>query len=409
MKRYILIAAVLSSFATPSYAGLNEGIAAATAGNYPQAITEFEPLAAAGDPVAQYYLAKLYLEGHGPANDVQRGVDLMTQAAKGNYPEAQAQLGLMYAMGLGVKVDNALAYDWLTKAMTALPDGTRRAVAMANRDTVLQRMTPEQRNAVAAGAPIPAASEPAVAAATPELTPATTPVPAPAPTPEPAPEAAAATAEPTAAPATEPTPAPTATETAALTPAPAPEPAPAPAPEPAPGPTTAKTAEPEAAEKPAEPTPSEATPSEATAAAEPTPTPAPAPAPEPQPAQTAAAEMPAVVDSEPEQSASVEVPAAAPAPATTAPADADKIKTGVRIQMASLPSEDAAWGEWKRISKEFEKQLTGLTAVVETADLGQKGVFYRLQAGPFDTIAAAKERCGQLKEAGLDCLVVGKQ
>ena len=128
MKRYLVIAAALSCLATPSQAGLSEGIAAATAGNYAQAVAEFEPLANAGDPAAQYYLAKLYLEGHGPSNDVPRGVDLMTKAANGKYPEAQAQLGLMYAMGLGVKIDNAKAYDLLIQAVTALPDGTRRAV-----------------------------------------------------------------------------------------------------------------------------------------------------------------------------------------------------------------------------------------------------------------------------------------
>lgn len=356
MKRYFAFAAVLSCLATPSYAGLNEGIAAAAAGNYAQAAAEFEPLATAGDAAAQYYLAKLYLEGHGPANDVPRGVDLMTKAAKSGYPEAQAQLGLMYAMGLGVTVDNALAYDWLSKSITALPDGTRRSVAVANRDAVLQRMTPAQRNAIAGGAPLPAA---AVAEATPEPA---------APAPEPAPEPAA---EPAAAPA--------AMQTAEVTPEPTP-------------------AAPESAETSAE-TPA------STAAVEPSPEPAPS-APEP----AASTEAPATVDSEPEQSSSVEVPAEPAAPATpAAPANTDQIKAGVRIQMASLPSEDAAWSEWKRISQEFKNQVGDLTAVVETADLGQKGIFYRLQAGPFETVAAAKDRCGKLKEAGLDCLVVGKE
>ena len=188
MKRYLVIAAALSCLATPSQAGLNEGVAAATAGNYAQAIAEFEPLANAGDPAAQYYLAKLYLEGHGPTADVPRGVDLMTKAANGKYPEAQAQLGLMYAMGLGVQVDNAKAYGLLTQAVTALPDGTRRTVAVANRDAVLQRMTAEQRAAVGA-APMPAtqsattetpATEPAETTATQSATATEPATPAPA-------------------------------------------------------------------------------------------------------------------------------------------------------------------------------------------------------------------------------------
>lgn len=395
MKRYLVIAAALSCLATPSQAGLSEGIAAATAGNYAQAVAEFEPLANAGDPAAQYYLAKLYLEGHGPSNDVPRGVDLMTKAANGKYPEAQAQLGLMYAMGLGVKIDNAKAYDLLTQAVTALPDGTRRAVAVANRDAVLQRMTPEQR--AAAGATAMPAMDAATAeapAAEPAQTATTTQNAA---APEPAPAATEATVE--AAPAV--------SEPATS------EPAAQPA-EAAPTPTTASTAEPAAEATPA-PKPDqtaaaatgETAPTTETTAPETTATEAAAT--EPATTQTAAAEAPAteapaVVDSEPEQSASVEVPADTPPPAA-----AEKAKTGVRIQMASLPSEDAAWKEWKRISKEFATQVGDLTANVETADLGTKGIFYRLQAGPFDTLAAAKDRCGKLKEAGLDCLVVGKE
>ncbi len=379
MKRYLVIAAALSCLATPSQAGLTEGIAAATAGNYAQAIAEFEPLANAGDPAAQYYLAKLYLEGHGPSNDVPRGVDLMTKAATGNYPEAQAQLGLMYAMGLGVAIDNPKAYGLLTKAVAALPDGTRRAVAVANRDAVLQRMTPEQRAEV--GATTAPATEAAAAPAADSA------------------ETAAATQSAATEPAAEPAaPVPATTATNAAEPAAEASPAATPAPEqtaaatPASGTDAAKPAEATPAAAPAAQTPSTETPAAETPAAETA------------SAEAPAAETPAVVDSEPEQSASVEVPAAAPAPAT-----AEKAKTGVRIQMASLPSEDAAWSEWKRISKDFAAQVGDLTANVETADLGTKGIFYRLQAGPFDTITAAKDRCGKLKEAGLDCLVVGKE
>lgn len=526
MKRCILIATVFSCLATPSLAGLTEGIAAATAGNYAQALAEFEPLAAAGDPAGQYYLAKLYLEGHGPTNDVRRGVELMTKAAQGNYPEAQAQLGLMYAMGLGVKVDNALAYDWLTKAMAALPDGTRRTVAESNRDAVLQRMTQEQRNAVAVSTPLP--TQPIAEAATaPEPAPATdeTTIPQAEPAAQPAATVASAAAEP--APATMPKPAvtkpevvpsvsdaastskPAATETAsepsATASAPEPtssaaEPAaeakaaatdaaataeliPPPQPKPAeeaatssPGAVESKTAsKPEQSEpaepdttaetaesKPAEPAivatgpvaPAVAQTTEATTA-EPKTAPSVAQPAAAQPSALAAqstaskpaepakiAERPAPrstqaaeilkAESTPESAtkpATEEVaeqqPALAPERSTTKPASdatqvasaaapdaapkAEKGKGGVRIQVASLPSEDAAWAAWKQISKDFSDQVSGLTASIETADLGQQGTFYRLQTGPFDTVAAAKDRCAKMKESGLDCIVVGKE
>ena len=70
--------------------------------------------------------------------------------------------------------------------------------------------------------------------------------------------------------------------------------------------------------------------------------------------------------------------------------------------------EAAAWEAWKQISGKYSTQLTGLTAMVESADLGTKGTFYRVQTGPFATVAAAQERCTAMKAAGLDCLVVGK-
>jgi cell division septation protein DedD len=105
----------------------------------------------------------------------------------------------------------------------------------------------------------------------------------------------------------------------------------------------------------------------------------------------------------PAQVASAKAPD--PAPGTEAQKAAP---SGVRIQLVSMPSEQAAWAAWKQLSGKYSSQLTGLTAMVEPADLGDKGKFYRVQTGPFTTVAAAQERCTAMKAAGLDCLVVGK-
>jgi hypothetical protein len=357
MRRILCLAVVMSGLSGPALAGMSEGVAAVTVGDYQKAIAEFQPLAAGGDPAAQYQLAKIYLEGHGPTDGVPQGIDLMTKAANGGHPEAQAQLGLMYAMGLGVPVDNVQAYDWLSKAITALPDGTRRTVAEANRDAVLKRMNASQQAAVAAAGKPAAPAKPAQEAA--------------------AKPPAATAATPTAAPAAKPatTTAPAATKTvteAAATSKPA-------ATETKPAAATSKPAVAET--KPA----AAATNAAATTAKPATTTEAPA--------------------------KTVEKPADKPAQvASAAPANADpKAKpTGVRIQLASLPSEAAAWDAWKQISGKYSAQLTGLTAMVESADLGTKGTFYRVQTGPFATVAAAQERCTAMKAAGLDCLVVGK-
>jgi hypothetical protein len=50
------------------------------------------------------------------------------------------------------------------------------------------------------------------------------------------------------------------------------------------------------------------------------------------------------------------------------------------------------------LSKRFASQLGGLEHRVERVDLGNnKGVFYRLKAGPLPSNAAAKDMCVQLK------------
>ena len=331
MSRILCVAVAMSVLAGPAFAGMSEGVAAVTVGDYPKAITEFQPLAASGDPVAQYHLAKIYLEGHGPADGVPQGIDLMTKAATGGYPEAQAQLGLMYAMGLGVPADNAQAYDWLTKAINALPDGTRRTVAESNRAAVLKRMNEGQQTTAVAAKPAETVTKAAD----------------PAPVQKQKPAAQKPAAETTVA------------KTKATTPA------------------TTKTV-----------TETAATGTTATAASKPA-------------ATTTTAK--ATETKAPEKATQV-----ASAKAPEAPATAGKAPTGVRIQLISMPTEDAAWAAWKTLSGKYSAQLSGLSPVIETADLGTKGTFYRVQTGPFDTVAKAQERCGAMKEAGLDCLVVGK-
>jgi len=336
MRRILCVAVVMSALSGPALAGMSEGVAAVTVGDYQKAIAEFQPLAAGGDPAAQYQLARIYLEGHGPVDGVAQGIDLMTKAANGGHPEAQAQLGLMYAMGLGVQVDNVQAYDWLSKAVAALPEGTRRTVAEANRDTVLKRMNASQQAAVTTTAKPAAPAKPAQEAAS---------------------KPAATTAKPAAA----------VTEAAAIN-----------------KPATAD-AKPATTTNVAATTAKPATTAAATTAK---------PATTETPAKTV--EKPA---DKPAQVASAE-------PAATA--DPKAKPTGVRIQLVSMPSETAAWDAWKQISGKYSSQLTGLTAMVESADLGTKGTFYRVQTGPFATVAAAQERCTTMKAAGLDCLVVGK-
>jgi hypothetical protein len=65
------------------------------------------------------------------------------------------------------------------------------------------------------------------------------------------------------------------------------------------------------------------------------------------------------------------------------------------IQLASIGSESAAPKEWAKLQK-AHSSLAGLEYRVQRADLGAKGVFYRIQAGPMSK-DSAKGVCASIK------------
>lgn len=80
---------------------------------------------------------------------------------------------------------------------------------------------------------------------------------------------------------------------------------------------------------------------------------------------------------------------------------------GFYVQLGSVRAREGANGEWKKLQKSFAA-LTPLSLRVEEANLGEKGMFYRIQGGPV-TEAEAKAICQSViaqKPGG--CLVVRK-
>lgn len=88
------------------------------------------------------------------------------------------------------------------------------------------------------------------------------------------------------------------------------------------------------------------------------------------------------------------------APAVSAPA------SGVRIQLASVRSEADAQREWERMRRQHADLLGNLSPAFPSADLGDRGTFWRVQAGGFADPAAAQETCAALRGRGLGCNVV---
>jgi hypothetical protein len=143
-----------------------------------------------------------------------------------------------------------------------------------------------------------------------------------------------------------------------------------------------------------------------------------------QPAPVAAAETPKAP--EPEKTPApppAETPKAAPGrkaaaikamseaprePARGTDAHVAAIGAGPRIQLASLRSAEQAAKEWKRLQEAHPAILAGLEYHVEEADLGERGIFYRVQAGPFGSRSEAMASCDALKQLSVACIVAGR-
>jgi len=77
-----------------------------------------------------------------------------------------------------------------------------------------------------------------------------------------------------------------------------------------------------------------------------------------------------------------------------------------QIQLAAVRNAEAAKREWARLQKKHNNVLGPLSLNVERADLGKKGIFYRLRAGPVADLAAAKALCQSLAKLKVGCFVI---
>ncbi|WP_022727107.1 SPOR domain-containing protein [Fodinicurvata sediminis] len=85
------------------------------------------------------------------------------------------------------------------------------------------------------------------------------------------------------------------------------------------------------------------------------------------------------------------------------------VAQGFRIQLAAVRSTEAAEAEWQRLQAKHEALLGSLSLNIERAELGEQGVYYRIQAGPFSDEQAAETLCEDLKSRDQACLVRSPQ
>jgi cell division septation protein DedD len=106
---------------------------------------------------------------------------------------------------------------------------------------------------------------------------------------------------------------------------------------------------------------------------------------------------------------------ASPAPTASdvaAPAPAQPVKPppaaakGYRLQLGAMRTPEAAKEEWDRLQHQNGDLLGKLAYAAPRVDLGNRGVFYRIQAGPMAAATDANRACSELKHRGVSCILV---
>lgn len=116
MKKILWLALLALGYHGSVWADYEDGVAAAKAGHFQQAIEQWQPLAQQGDAQAQTSLALLYLTGHGVPQDDTAAMGWFRKAAEQGYAKAQYNLAYMYANGRGDWQNFRLAIEWFRKA-----------------------------------------------------------------------------------------------------------------------------------------------------------------------------------------------------------------------------------------------------------------------------------------------------
>ncbi|MEQ9607195.1 MAG: SPOR domain-containing protein [Kiloniellaceae bacterium] len=105
-------------------------------------------------------------------------------------------------------------------------------------------------------------------------------------------------------------------------------------------------------------------------------------------------------------------PAAAPAAVADAePAPAADAAVAMVLHLSSLRSEEAAKREWSDLQRSFPEPLGQMQAEFRRTELGDKGTYYRVLAGPLPSRDAARQVCDDLKakKARQYCRIVPSQ
>jgi cell division septation protein DedD len=78
------------------------------------------------------------------------------------------------------------------------------------------------------------------------------------------------------------------------------------------------------------------------------------------------------------------------------------------VQVSAQRTEEDARTSFAALQTKYAAVLGDQSPLIERADLGDRGVYFRVYLGPFDTAEDANDLCGRLKLAGGQCIVQEK-
>lgn len=78
------------------------------------------------------------------------------------------------------------------------------------------------------------------------------------------------------------------------------------------------------------------------------------------------------------------------------------------MQLGAFRAAALANQAWNDIQRKAAPLVESLNYTIEEADLGERGVYFRLHAGAFETAEAAKSRCNDFAARQIACIVVAR-
>lgn len=93
---------------------------------------------------------------------------------------------------------------------------------------------------------------------------------------------------------------------------------------------------------------------------------------------------------------------------STTATDASPAPRGLRVQIGSFRSASDATSAWDKTAAAHQELIGQRQPYIVEADLGERGIYYRLQVGPLHSANEAKTLCNALKARGQDCIIAAR-